>query len=463
MSNLSRRSVLQASLGLAAGGALARPYIANAAAKTATVWWTQGFIPEEDAGFKAMVANYEKVSGNKIDYSILPFVALEQKMVSALQTEHTPDLIAYDGIQTTMVMNAYANKLVDVSDIVAPHEKDIAKVALQSMKLYNRVEKRRAYYAVPFKTASVPFHVWGSLVEKAGYKMSDIPDSWVERWNWFKPMQAKLRKDGMRQIYSIGLQMTTNGPSDGNNLFHYWLLAMGGGNIVTPDGQVHLEDPKVKNAVVETVRWMCDTYKGGYTPQGCISWNDADDNNGFHSKLFLMDLDGTISTELAMIHRPEDFNNCVTLGLPKSPDGKPSPAMVGAIGGMIPKAAKNIDVAKDFMRYVIEPKVDSDFLKAGLGRWAPIYPQQVKDDPFWLHNENPQLQRHLTPYVEETLLGPSYPDYMVYNPGYADVEAQQVWGQTYASVYKDGMTPEQAVDKAFKRVEELLARYPVTA
>ena len=31
-----------------------------------------------------------------------------------------------------------------------------------------------------------------------------------------------------------------------------------------------------------------------------ISWNDADDNNAFHSKLFVMDFDGTISTEVAM-------------------------------------------------------------------------------------------------------------------------------------------------------------------
>ena len=94
MTSMSRRSVMRASLGVAAAGALARPYIANAAAKTATVWWTQGFIPEEDASFRRMVADYEKASGNKIDYSILPFVALGQKMISALQTGNTPDLIS---------------------------------------------------------------------------------------------------------------------------------------------------------------------------------------------------------------------------------------------------------------------------------------------------------------------------------------------------------------------------------
>ena len=48
MAILTRRSVLGNSLGLAAAGTLARPHIANAAATTAEVWWTQGFVPEED-------------------------------------------------------------------------------------------------------------------------------------------------------------------------------------------------------------------------------------------------------------------------------------------------------------------------------------------------------------------------------------------------------------------------------
>src|SRR5262252_5384525 len=67
MGKLSRRSVLRGSLSLAAAGTIARPFIANAAATTATVWWTQGFVAEEDASFRQLVANYERLSGNKID------------------------------------------------------------------------------------------------------------------------------------------------------------------------------------------------------------------------------------------------------------------------------------------------------------------------------------------------------------------------------------------------------------
>ena len=54
METITRRSILRNSAALAAAGALARPHIANAAAKTATVWWTQGFIQSEDTSFKKL-------------------------------------------------------------------------------------------------------------------------------------------------------------------------------------------------------------------------------------------------------------------------------------------------------------------------------------------------------------------------------------------------------------------------
>ena len=75
MTTVTRRSLLRSSLVLAAASGVARPYIANAAATTAEVWWVQGFAQEEDIAFKAMIADYEKASGNTIDHSIVPFAA----------------------------------------------------------------------------------------------------------------------------------------------------------------------------------------------------------------------------------------------------------------------------------------------------------------------------------------------------------------------------------------------------
>ena len=55
---LTRRSVIRSSVGFAAAGVLSRPYIANAQAKTAEVWFAQGFAEEEDPALKNLVADY---------------------------------------------------------------------------------------------------------------------------------------------------------------------------------------------------------------------------------------------------------------------------------------------------------------------------------------------------------------------------------------------------------------------
>jgi multiple sugar transport system substrate-binding protein len=257
MSKLTRRSVLRGSAGLVAAGTFARPFIANAQAKTASVWWTQGFIPEEDAAFQTMVAAYEKASGNKIDASIVPFAPLMQKIVSALTSGDVPDVMSHDTADATVIpQNAWNDKLVDLSDIVEPLKSQFHPTAYLAAQYYNNATKKRALYHAPYKTSVLPIHIWSSLVEKAGYKLSDAPTTWDAFWDFFKPMQQKLRDQGMRGVYSLGLQPTTAGPADGNNTFHHFLYAYGGIGIVTPDGRAHLDDPQIKEAVIKAVTYM---------------------------------------------------------------------------------------------------------------------------------------------------------------------------------------------------------------
>src|ERR1700751_4839154 len=171
---LTRRSMLRGSLGLAAAGALARPHVANAAATTAELWWVQGFAQEEDIAFKKLLADYEKTSGNKIEDSIVPFAPLRQKAVSAITSGVVPDILELADFQF-LPLQAWDEKLTDVSDIVEPIKSQYIDTALRATYCYNNITKKRAYYAVPMKAAGIPFHIWNSLVEKAGFKVSDIP------------------------------------------------------------------------------------------------------------------------------------------------------------------------------------------------------------------------------------------------------------------------------------------------
>src|SRR5260370_23141813 len=112
MAILTRRSVLRGSLAFGAAGSLARPHIANAAATTAEVWWALGLAKEEDAAFKKMVAEYEKASGNKIDYTLIPFAALRQKAVSAITSGGVPDVIENLDLQFAS-LNSWDDRLRD--------------------------------------------------------------------------------------------------------------------------------------------------------------------------------------------------------------------------------------------------------------------------------------------------------------------------------------------------------------
>src|SRR5215469_7455200 len=96
MKKLSRRRVIGNSLVLAAAGTIARPFIANAAATTVSVWWTQGFVPEEDAAFRNMVAEYQKQSGNTIDYSLIPFAPLVSPEMIFCCSGDVPDVISHE-------------------------------------------------------------------------------------------------------------------------------------------------------------------------------------------------------------------------------------------------------------------------------------------------------------------------------------------------------------------------------
>ena len=56
------------------------------------------------------------------------------------------------------------------------------------------------------------------------------------------------------------------------------------------------------------------------------------------------------------------------------------------------------------------------------GRWLPAMPELAKT-PFWQNPKDPHLQG----YVQQGLLGPTVPDYYVFNPAMAEVRCQHVW------------------------------------
>jgi multiple sugar transport system substrate-binding protein len=422
------------------------------------MWFAQGFVQDEDVSLRKAVAEYEKASGNKIELTIIPFAPERQKIISAITSGVVPDIVDNNPIEILQIYG-WQDKWIDVSDVVEAQKTKYSETALQSVRAYNSVTKKHGIYGVPLRAAIVPCHIWRPLVEKAGFKITDIPKTWDAHFDFFKKVQDSLRKQGERKVYGLGFQVTANGV-DPYNLFMAFLVAYGGQGIVTQDGKLHLDDPKVKEAAIKAAGYLGGAYRDGYVPPSAINWNDADDNNAFHAKLMVMDVDGTLSTEVAVKEKHPDwyYQDMVTegFGYPGDNAGKPVPNIVGITSIMIPKGAKNVPVAKEFLKYFSQPKIVGEFVELGLGRWLPVMPELAKS-PFWQNPKDP----HLRGYVQRGLLDPTLADPLVFNPAMAEVRNQHVWSLAMIDVAKEGVKPEAAIDKAFKRIEEMFAKYPV--
>jgi ABC-type glycerol-3-phosphate transport system substrate-binding protein len=99
--------------------------------------------------------------------------------------------------------------------------------------------------------------------------------------------------------------------------------------------------------------------------------------------------------------------------------------------------------------------VCNDYLKTGAGRNVPAMVSIVKNDPWW------SADPHRKAYTDMTLLGPTVPEFFTYNPAYAQVRNEHVFGVAWADIVQHDMTPEAAADKALKRVTDIFAKYPI--
>lgn len=455
MNGIVRRDILKSSVGVLAASALARP--AFASGKTLTVWWNQGFYPDEDAAFRKLVSAWEKATGNQVELTLLPGQALNEKIISALTSGDVPDLMYSDNAPAQIVpQNAWKGRLVDVTDVVEDVKSSLSPTAIQSSQFYNETEKKRTFYGVPFKGATLNMPAWKSLIEKAGYKVEELPKTWDAFFNTFKPIQKKLRKDGMRHTYGLGYTISTTG-DDPNNLFNQFLVAYGGRDIVSPQGELQIKDPKVRKAVIDTLNSVAIPFKQGYVPPSALNWGDPDNNNAFHAKEVVISPNDTISISVAVMHNKNwYYDDIVSLELPNDNAGKPIPALLGVELAFIPKGAKNIDLAKDFLRYLVKPKNLGVYLREAKGRWLPVMPEIVHNDPYWLDPKDP----HRPPAVRQGVLKPTLTWFYVSNPAYAQVDAEHVFPVAAADII-NGMSADKAVDKAFARIEQIFSQYQI--
>ncbi|MEA5468563.1 ABC transporter substrate-binding protein [Spirulina sp. 06S082] len=416
-----------------------------------TIWWSQGFYPEEDQALETAIEQWQQQENLKVNLKFVHEDDLLPLTLKALEDEAPPDIlfsVRADFIESPRW--AWQGDLLDVSELIEPVKSRYSASALESVQLFNHKANQRAYYAVPIEQQTIHIHYWRDLLAEAGFSETDIPQDWENFWNFWKQVQNRLREKGKEDIYGLGLTYSTQAV-DTFYQFEQMLEAYDV-EIVDREGNLQVDRPEIRKGIVQTLDWFTRFYREGYVPENAIAWLDADNNASFLNRQVVMTLNPTLSIPGSQRSDPQVYREeMATIPFPKEPDGDPPNYIVGVKHALIFTTSPQPEAAKNFLAFLIQPDRLGKYVKGASGRWFPVMPE-LWQDPFWNDREDP----HVAVAAQQFRAGHTRPSYPVFNPAYARVQAENVWGRAISRILNEGWTAEKAADEAIANIKAIV-------
>ena len=432
------------------------------AQETLTVWWVKGFYKSEDDALFAAIKKYEDKTKVKVELSQYPVQDTLPKTVAGLDAGTPPDVAFSDvyDFQTTGKW-AFDGKLEDLSDVLTPMKDRFLPNTLETTYLYNDQTKKRAYYAFPLKQQTMHIQYWIDMLEKAGFKESDLPKTWKEYWSfWCDKVQPAYRKATGSRIYATGFPMGVNGTDS----FYSFLTFADAYNVkmVDDNGKLLLDDPKVKQGLVNAMQDYTEPYVKGCTPPSSTNWADPDNNVAFHNKTIIMTHNATISIAAKWL---DDANNATlsaeqraqakknydeliaTAGFPNKPDGSKMVYRAAVKTGVVFAAAKNKKRAKEFVAFLLQEDNLTPYVEGSLGRWYPVT-KTAAERPFWKED------RHRTAVYNQFHAGTVTFEFTK-NYKFTIVNNENVWAKCMNRIVSEKVPVDKAVDEMIARIKQV--------
>jgi multiple sugar transport system substrate-binding protein len=428
-----------------------------------TVWWVKGFYKSEDDALFEAIKKYEAKSGVKVELSQYPIQDMIPKTVAALDAGSPPD-VAYADVYDFQVTGKWAfdGKLEDISDVLTPMKARFLKNTLETTWLYDDKAKKRAYYAFPLKQQTMHVEIWLDMLQAAGFKEADIPTKWSDYWSfWCDKVQPAYRQKTGTRVFAIGQPMGV----DSSDSFYSFLTFADAYNVklVDEDGKLLVNDPKVRAGLINALRDYTNPYVKGCTPPSSTSWKDPDNNVAFHNKTTIMTHNATISIAAKWFDdmnndklKPEEreqakknyYENIVTSGFPKKPDGSPMTYRAAVKTGAMFADSKNKKRGKEFIAFLLQDENLTPYVEGSLGRWYPVTKAGAARLSFWLADP------HRTSVQRQFAAGTTTFEFTK-NYKFTILNNENVWAKAMNRVVSEKWPVEKAVDEMLARIKEV--------
>ena len=420
------------------------------------IWWEQGYNLAEDETLRRVVARWQKKTGNKVKLSFFTNDELIAKAERAIRVNRPPDLMmSLKGNRVLYPRLAWEDKLEDVADIIEPVKDDYSKPILQAITYANSYRGKRSYYGVPVHQSTVFIFYWRQLLASVGLNSQDIPQDWDDFWQFWQQVQTKLKQEKNLDIYGLGLTLAEDSRADDTyNLFEQ-ILEANNINLLSDRGELKIDNPKVRQGIIKCLDWYARLYRQGYIPPDAVEWSNADNNRHFLNRSILMTPNNSLSIPATVRQDPNIYYDRLgIMEFPNKPDGKPMRYILNVRQAVIFKDASHRSLAKEFLRYFIQPQVKTNYLKAIGGRHQPVQ-KSVWQNPFWQDIKDP----YIATATKILTQGQTRLPYEVYHPAYSQVLAENVWGKALTQITANKISSKQAADLAIVRIEAIFAQW----
>lgn len=403
-----------------------------------TFW--HSFVANTRPALEKLLIEYEKENpGITINEQYVPSGdPLVQKLITAIQSNTTPDI--------AWVHSDFLDKLVSADAVFKMKKFMEGKNGLTEdefndffPQLINNAKWNDTLYAIPMEATTLALFYNKDLFKKVGLDPNKPPQTWEELKEYSRKLTIDTNGDGKNNHYGFYVPAL---PASG--ALSIWMLLQWEPFLWQAGGQL-LNDEQTSARFNETAG-----------VQALQLWKDLYDQIGFDSFSMTHDM-GFISQACAMImDGPWDLPSMRKIknfewGVAPLPEGPVKRATYIAGEHLtIFKNSEHPDEAWKFIKWFTSPEIQAKFsIESG---YMPVrkstlelqsYKNYLKTDPY------------LASFVEQFKIG-----YARQNITYHRVEINQKIAEAIEKTLKGNVSPEESLNEAAEKVDEILSGLP---
>lgn len=337
--------------------------------KKLVVWYEKSFSDEANLATEARFKSFADEMDVDLEYEMIVATDLMQKLNAGIEAGNVPDLVLLNKYK--VLSYGENNPFLDLTDFVA--EVDSQRAYIDAAKTATQIGGKNYY--VPFYSQNTLTFMRADKLKEAG--ITEIPRTYDEIF-----AAAEAITDPANGFYGLGWGC---GPTDedGCNMFRQIVWSKGGG-LYAEDGTITANTDPV---VLEVVEKYKELYEKEVIPPASVSWSSSGNNQSY-----LMGESGIVFNTATLYNAMKNdpnyadlLANTVITALPSDVAG--SIGLNLCVGWGIPKAAKNIETAKEFIKYMIDDAWYDEYLELVAPVFASVF-EDSADNPLYADGVN---------------------------------------------------------------------------